>query len=607
MSASSSAPSSTNPLVDDAFIDLLLYEHLDAVALTELPAFADHSRETFDLYLAAVRRFAREELFPTYRPMDQEPPVLRDGTVVTHPSLPHLFRSMVDLGVMTATRPESVGGQQLPQLVATLATSYLMAGNLSAYGYVGLTHGAAHLIEAYGTEALKDAYMKPMYAGEWNGTMALTEPHAGSSLGDVTTRATPSAAGHHLIRGSKIFISGADNTMVDNVVHLTLARIEGAPPGSAGISLFAVPKKRLEGGRLVPNDVRVSQVIHKIGWKGLPSTALEYGDEGDCHGYLVGEEHRGLRYMFQMMNEARLMVGMNGAATASVAYHEARLYALSRPQGRGLGQLPSSPVVPIVQHADVRRMLLRQKAIVEGSLALLATTARFADVAQHGADEAPRERAQALLDLLTPIAKTFPAERGFDANALAVQVLGGYGYTSEYLPESYLRDQRLNSIHEGTTGIQSLDLLGRKLGARGGAGLFALAQEVRGTLQAAVSHDVPSELVTAVGDAAQVLEKLVGELLARGQRGDTEGMLAHSADFLDLMGTFVVAWQWLALYVVAQRSTQAGATQHAVRDDALRCTAQYFINTELPRVQLLAALCRNAEDSYVKMRPEWFA
>ena len=601
-----SAESSPNPLVDDAFIDLLLFEHVDAVGLTQLPAFAEHSRETFELYLGAVRRFAREELFATYKPMDLEPPTLRDGRVITHASLPHLFRSMVELGVLTATRPESVGGQQLPQVVAALATSYLMAANLSAYGYIGLTHGAAHLIEAYGSDTLRETYMRPMYAGEWTGTMALTEPHAGSSLGDVTTRATPTSAGHYLIKGSKIFISGADHTVADNIVHLTLARIEGAPPGSAGISLFAVPKRRLEGQALVPNDVRVSQVIHKIGWRGLPSTALEYGDDGDCHGYLVGEPHRGLRYMFQMMNEARLMVGMNGAATASVAYHEARLYALSRPQGRALGALPSSEVVPIIEHADVRRMLLRQKAIVEGSLAVLATTARYADVAQHGRDDAERERAQALLDLLTPIAKTFPAERGFEANALAVQVLGGYGYTSEYLPESYLRDQRLNSIHEGTTGIQSLDLLGRKLGARGGAGLMALADEVGMTLRAAKAHDVPAGLVQAVSDAAATVSGLVPQLLARGQRGDTQGMLAHSADFLDLLGTFVVGWQWLALYVVAQRSTASGATAREARDEGLRCTAQYYLTTELPRVHLLATLCREAEDSYVKMRPEWF-
>ncbi|MCB9661802.1 MAG: acyl-CoA dehydrogenase [Sandaracinaceae bacterium] len=601
-----SASSASNPLVDDAFVDLLLYEHLDAAGLTSLPAFADHSRETFDLYLGAVRRFAREELFATYKPMDLEPPVLRDGQVITHPTLPRLFRSMVELGVLTATRPEEVGGQQLPHVVATLATAYLMAANLSAYGYVGLTHGAAHLIEAFGSDALKDAYMKPMYAGDWNGTMALTEPHAGSSLGDVTTRAMPTDRGHHLIRGSKIFISGADHTMVDNVVHLTLARIDGAPAGSKGISLFAVPKRRWQDGQLVPNDVRVSQVIHKIGWRGLPSTALEYGDDGDCHGYLVGEENQGLRYMFQMMNEARLMVGMNGAATASVAYHEARLYALSRPQGRGLGQLPSSPIVPIIEHADVRRMLIRQKAFVEGSLAVLATTARYADVAQHGVSEAERERAQVLLDLLTPIAKTFPAERGFEANALAVQVLGGYGYTSEYLPESYLRDQRLNSIHEGTTGIQSLDLVGRKLGAKGGAGLTALAEEVRKTLADAEAHAVPAALVTALRDAAGTVSALVPELLGRGMRGDAAGMLSHSADFLDLLGTLVVGWQWLALYVVAQRSTAAGATQHAARDEGLRCTAQYFLTTELPRVALLAALCRSAEDSYVKMRPEWF-
>ena len=349
-------------------------------------------------------------------------------------------------------------------------------------------------------------------------------------------------------------------------------------------------------------------MIHKVGWKGLPSLVINFGEQGDCHGWLVGQPHQGLAYMFQMMNEARIMVGVNGMATASVAYHEAIHYAHDRRQGRPAGARdPRAPQVAIIEHPDVRRMLLRQKAIVEGGLSLIIQAAGFHDRAEHHPDPDVRQGNQRLLDVLTPVAKSFPAERGFEANALALQIHGGYGYSSEYLPEAWLRDQKLNSIHEGTTGIQSLDLLGRKLGARGGAGLFALAQEVRSTLKAAARHEVPAELVTAVSDAAQVLEKLVGELLARGQRGDTEGMLAHSADFLDLMGTFVVAWQWLALYVVAQRSTQGGAAQNATRDEALRCTAQYFINTELPRVALLAALCRNAEDSYVKMRPEWFA
>ena len=386
-----------NPLVDDGVVELLLQHHVRLPELLSLPAYEDHSEETVRLYLDSIRAFSRSALFPTYKPMDEAPPELTPEGVITHPSLPALYEQMVELGALTATRPVEVGGQQLPHSVAVLASAYLSAANLSAYCYLGLTHGAAHLIEAFGSEELRERYMTPMYEGRFAGTMALTEPHAGSSLGDLTTRATPTEDGHYLLRGSKIFISGGDQRVTENIVHLTIARIEGAPAGSRGISLFAVPKRRptREGG-WEPNDIRVSQVIHKIGWKGLPSVALEYGDEGDCHGYLVGEPNQGLRYMFQMMNEARLMVGMSASATASVAYHEARRYALDRPQGRPVGQPASSEQVPIVQHPDVRRMLLRQKAIVDGSLALLVTTARYADLAANAASDEERTRAQAL-------------------------------------------------------------------------------------------------------------------------------------------------------------------------------------------------------------------
>ncbi|MDH3485883.1 MAG: acyl-CoA dehydrogenase family protein, partial [Myxococcales bacterium] len=322
----------TNPLIDDGLIDFLLYDVLDAESLCELEAYEHHSKETFDLFLDSIRRLARQDLLPTYKPMDEELPEFREGRIVTHPALPNLWRKMVEVGVLTGTRPEAVGGQQIPMLMHTMATAYLMAANLSAYGYIGLTLGAAHLIEAFGSDEVKARFMKPMYEGEWTGTMALTEPHAGSSLADLTTTATPTDDDYYLIKGSKIFISGADHSVTENVVNLTLARIKGAPSGTKGISLFAIPRLRPKNGELVPNDVTVAGLIHKIGWRGLPSLALEFGDVGDCHGWLVGEPNQGLRYMFQMMNEARIMIGVNGAATASAAYHEARSYALERRQ-----------------------------------------------------------------------------------------------------------------------------------------------------------------------------------------------------------------------------------------------------------------------------------
>lgn len=593
-------PAQGNPLIDDGLVDFLLYTVLDAESLCRLESYQQHSKETFDLYIDSVRRFARQDLWPTYKPMDEHPPVFRDGRIHTHPALPALFEQMVDLGVLTATRPESVGGQQMPLLVHTLASAYLMAANLGAYGFIGLTHGAAHLIEAFGSDELKTRFMERMYDGEWTGTMALTEPHAGSSLADITTTATPTNDDYYLIKGSKIFISGADHGITDNVVNLTLARIEGAPEGTKGISLFAVPKLREDGGGLISNDVTVAGLIHKIGWRGLPSLALEFGDEGDCRGWLVGEPNQGLRYMFQMMNEARIMVGVNAAATASVAYHESRLYALDRKQGRKLGTRDRNPV-PIIEHADVRRMLLRQKAIVEGSLALLATVAKYMDVAERGANEQERERAQLLLDLLTPVAKTFPAERGFEANALAIQIHGGYGYTSEYLPEAFLRDQKLNTLHEGTSGIQSMDLLGRKVMSKGGAPLRALAEELTKTIGRARESGCDRDLCDALEKAVETVGATTMELGRRGMSGDTDGMLGHSFDYLDMFATLVIGWQWMVMDAAA-RTSSISATQKR----GIEAAAQYWIQTEIPRIAILANLCLSNERSYIDAEADWF-
>ncbi|KPK17325.1 MAG: acyl-CoA dehydrogenase [Myxococcales bacterium SG8_38] len=593
-------PAQGNPLIDDGLVDFLLYAVLDAESLCQLEAYQQHSKETFDLYIDSVRRFARQDLWPTYKPMDENPPVFRDGRIHTHPGLPALFEQMVDLGVLSATRSESVGGQQMPMLVHTLASAYLMAANLGAYGFIGLTHGAAHLIEAFGDDELKTQFMERMYAGEWTGTMALTEPHAGSSLADITTTATPTDHDYYLIKGSKIFISGADHGITDNVINLTLARIEGAPEGTKGISLFAVPKLREEGGRLVSNDVTVAGLIHKIGWKGLPSLALEFGDEGDCRGWLVGEPNQGLRYMFQMMNQARIMVGVNAAATASAAYHESRLYALDRKQGRKLGTRDSEPV-PIIEHADVRRMLLRQKAIVEGSLALLATVAKYADVADHGTTEQERERAQLLLDLLTPVAKTFPAERGFEANALAIQIHGGYGYTSEYLPEAFMRDQKLNSLHEGTSGIQSMDLLGRKVMSKGGAPLRALAEELTSAIGRARESGCDRDLCDALERAVETVGATTMQLGQRGMSGDTDGMLGHSWDYLDMFATLVIGWQWLLMDAAAHTSSIS-----ETRRRGIEAAARYWIQTEIPRISILANLCLSNERSYIDAEADWF-
>jgi alkylation response protein AidB-like acyl-CoA dehydrogenase len=599
----------SNPLVDDRDVELILDEVLDVTHLMRLPYFADHDRETVTMFIASARDLARDALLPAYRALDADPPRLVDGRVLVHPRMRDLFARLTALGVISAPRPQRVGGDQVPLTVFALATVYLMAGNLSAYAYAGLTQGAAHLLEAFGDDTLRSTYMTRMYRGEWTGTMALTEPQAGSSLADVTTVAELTADGHYLLRGSKIFISGGDHDLTDNVVHMTLARIAGAPPGMKGVSLFCVPKRRLEGTALVDNDVAVTGLIHKIGWRGLPSLALAYGERGDCRGWLVGEPHQGIRYMFQMMNEARIMVGLNGVATASVAYHESLAYARVRTQGRPSGAKDAAaPPVAIVQHADVRRMLLRQKAIVEGALVLLVRVSWYADLAGHATDEAERGHAGRLLELLTPIAKSFPAEKGFESNALALQIHGGYGYSSEYLPEAWLRDQKLNSIHEGTTGIQAADLLGRRAMANQGAGLAAIATEIERTCARATAAGVTPRWIEDVKRAVGVVATLTAELGRRGLAGDVEGMMLHASDYLDLFSTIVIAWQWLDLAAVAHEAL-AGALPrgNAARDagyyQAKLAAAQYWLTTELPRIDHLATLCRDAEDSYARLDP----
>jgi alkylation response protein AidB-like acyl-CoA dehydrogenase len=578
-----------NALISDTFVDFLISEVLDVKSMYQWPAFQGHSDETIGPWISANRRVARESLFPFYKAIDEAPPKFVDGHIVMHKKMHAAWNELVSLDVISATRT-------LPMCVTALSNAYLMAGNLSAFAMLGLTAGAAHLIEAFGNESVKAMFLEAMTSGKWSGTMALTEPHAGSSLGDITTRASPMVGHGFQIRSSKIFISGGDQDITENIVHLVLARIDGAPIGTKGISLFAVPKFRVENGKFIPNDVQVSGVIHKIGWRGLPSLALNFGEESNCTGWLVGTANSGLRHMFQMMNEARLMVGAHAAATASVGFHESLAYAMERRQGRALGSTNvDSPQVPLTQHADVRRMLLRQKAIVEGSLALLAMTAKYADISAHSPVETERARAKLLLDLLTPVAKTFASEKGYESNALALQIHGGYGYSSEYLVESLLRDQKLNSIHEGTSGIQGLDLLSRKVMAGQGAALMALAHEFN-----RAANGVHGFNVTEFKSGIDMFIDLTSMLGMKGISGDLEGMLGHSSDYMELTSILVVAWVWLTL-----------ANAVSARGDnfskGIKSAAAYWISTEVPRVPALVKLCQENERSYLDVQPEWFS
>jgi butyryl-CoA dehydrogenase len=567
--------------------------------LAELPRFAEHDRQTLELFIGGCRRFAREVLFPTYKPMDERAAYYENGRVHCHPLMKSIYPQLTELGLLRANRDFHDDGQQLPAPILMAALAYLTAANLSAIGYLSLTMGAAHLLESFGSESLQRTYMDPMLAGRWTGTMALTEPHAGSGLTDLSTKAVPTADGHYRLTGSKVFISGGDNDFAENIVHLALARIEGAPPGIKGISLFCVPRLRVEQGALVDNDCTTAGTFHKLGFRGLPSIALNFGERGDCHGYLVGEPNQGITCMFQMMNEARIGVGMTGMATAMVAYEQALQYAKERPQGRLFGMRSHEPPVPIIQHADVKRMLLRQKAICEGAFALLVRCSKYADLATHGPDEAVRRRANTLLELLTPVAKSFPAEKGFESNVLSIQVHGGYGYTSEYLPEAWMRDQKLNSLHEGTTGIQSLDLLGRKVLQSQGQTLLTFAEEVQQTLARAESAGVDAALCEGLRGALDALQRATTAVGGVAMQGNIARALQNSVDYLDLFSTLVIGWSWVEMAAAAREKLAAPlpADARPFYEGKLRA-AQYWFKNEMPRIRTLAEILVEADDAF---------
>jgi butyryl-CoA dehydrogenase len=584
----------SNPVLEDRTIDFLLYDVFAVDELCTHAYFSDHSRETFDLFLASCRKVAREYMLPAYIEMDADAPRLEGERVVTRPQMKELWRRICELDILSASQPYESDGGQLPFSIVTTALAYLYGSNVGVAGFAGLTFSAAHLIDAFGSEELRENFMPKMFTGQWTGTMALTEPQAGSSLADLRSSATPLDNGRYSIRGSKIFISGGDQDFSENIVNMVLARIDGAPAGTRGISLFAVPRRRPEGDELVDNDISNAGMVHKLGWRALPAMLQNYGERGDCQGWLVGEPHSGLRYMFQMMNESRIGVGLSGAATASVAYHEALGYAKERKQGRPLGASMDSDPVAIIEHADVRRMLLRQKSIVEGSLALYMANARYYDLAAHSDDPEERKRAQQLCDLLTPMTKSFPAEMGFESNALAVQVLGGYGYSTEYRPQAWLRDQKLNSLHEGTTGIQGMDLLGRKVLKSGGASLQLLGQVVGADLAAAKAAGVPGERLTAMQAGLGSIAGTVAKLGAKAGT-DLEATMRNSTDFLSMCSIAVVGWLWIKMETAALRRDGSDFERGKQR------ASQYWFATEMPRIALLAERIAAADDSFAAM------
>jgi len=586
-----------------------LYEVLDAEALTQRPRFAEHNRETFDAALNTARTIAEKYFAPHNRKGDEHEPRYENGEALLIPEVKPAVDAFLEAGFLNATRDFEAGGMQLPTLLSQACFAHFQAANAGTTAYPFLTMGAANLIESFGSDEQKRLFLQPMIEGRFFGTMALTEPHAGSSLADIRTRAEPAADGSYRLRGNKIFISGGDHPLSENIVHMVLAKLPDAPPGVKGISLFIVPKFLVNAdGSLGPrNDVLLAGLFHKMGWRGTTSTALNFGDNGQCVGYLVGKPHQGLACMFQMMNEARIGVGMGAVMLGYAGYLYSLEYARQRPQGRlPDNKDPATAAVPIIGHSDVKRMLLTQKAYVEGAFDLGLYAARLFDETQSGETETQRQHAHELLDLLTPIVKSWPSEFCLKANELAIQILGGHGYTREYPVEQYYRDNRLNPIHEGTHGIQSLDLLGRKLAQNGGAGLKQLVRLIAGTCKQARAFASLDHLRTPLEQLQIRLQSVTLGLLGDLAQGQVNLALANSALYLKAFGHCVIGWRWLQQAIHAEQGLALGnPADHDFYQGKLQA-ARYFLTWEVPGCHNELALLEARDDTCLSMRDEWF-
>ncbi len=599
----------TDTLIDRRDLAFQLYEVLNTETLTERERFREHSKETFEAVIETADKMAREKFATHNSAADKNEPKFENGQVTMLPEVKAAFDAYAEAGFIAGRYDYELGGMQLPETVMAACNGFFTAANPGTAGYPFLTTAAANLIRVFGTDQQKTTYLPHMLSGRFSGTMALTEPHAGSSLADIRTSATPTEQGHYLIKGAKIYISGGEQSLTENIVHMVLAKIKGAPAGVKGISLFIVPKFRVgaDGEPGERNGVSLAGLIHKLGYRGTTSTALSFGDDAPCHGYLVGEPHQGLKYMFQMMNEARLGVGFGAAVIGYRGYMHSLAYAKERLQGRKPSEKdPHSPQVPIIEHADVRRMLLAQKSWCEGALALCLYGARLMDDQHTHPDPTVREEAGKLLDLLTPVIKAWPSEYGPKANDLAIQVYGGAGYTREYPVEQCWRDNRLNPIHEGTNGIQALDLLGRKLWQDQSHGLQILMQQMQVDLQAA-DNERCQQWALSLSETLQQAVKVTQRLGQRLMAGESDRVLANASCYLHLFGNIVVAWMWLRQANAATRGLAQAATD-AERNfyQGKLQAAQYFFHWELPTVAQDLVLLRNLDDTCLAMKKEWF-
>jgi alkylation response protein AidB-like acyl-CoA dehydrogenase len=574
-------------ITDKRDVEFVIHEQLNAESLADLcDDFADFNKKTINMVISEAKNFAVKELLPANKEGDEQGCTLENGVVKTPESFKRLFDIFNEGEWLAVTEPPEWGGQGMPRTVASAAAEYFNGANFPFMMYPGLTQGAGHLVEKFGTQEQKDIYLKNMFTGKWTGTMLLTEPGAGSDVGALTTKAVPNGDGTYSITGEKIFISGGDHDLAENIIHPVLARIEGAPEGSKGISLFLVPKYRVnEDGSIGEfNDVICTGLEHKMGIHGNSTCSLSLGSKGNCIGTLLGEENKGMKAMFLMMNEARRLVGFQGFACATAAYMYALDYARNRIQGKNLLQFmdPDAKSVNILTHPDVRRQLMQMKVYVEGMRSLLYFVQYCADMASHAPTDEEKDKYQGFVEVLTPIAKGYVTDRSFEICSQGMQVYGGYGFIEEYPMAQLLRDCRITLIYEGTNGIQAMDLLGRKLGLNKGKPIMDLFGEMQKSV--ARGKGIP-ELEAAAAKVEEAMNKLAEVAIHMGQTAMSDKVLnafANAHPFQDATGDVTMAWMLLWRATIAAEKLEKAKRKDKPFYEGIIKSLQYFVDTQLP-------------------------
>ena len=574
-------------IADRRDVDFVLHEQLGVEALSQHDIFAEFNKKTIDLIISEARNLAIKEILPTQVESDREGTPFDAGKVTVPESFHRVWELFKEGEGLAMIEDPQWGGQGMPRTVALAASDYMNGANFAFMMYAGLTHGAGKLVETFGTAEQKELFLKNMYSGEWTGTMLLTEPEAGSDVGALTTTAVKNEDGTYSLTGNKIFISSGEHDLAANIIHPVLARIEGAPEGTGGISLFIVPKFWVnEDGSLGEfNDVVCTGVEEKMGIHGNATCSMSLGSKGQCRGYLLGEENKGMRAMFVMMNEARLLVGIQAFACATASYLYAVNYARQRVQGRHLLNMldKSAPSVPIIQHPDIRRMLLTMKSYVEGMRSLLYYVGMCEDKISISDSEEEKARYQGIIDLLIPVAKGYVSDKALEVCNLGVQIYGGYGYIKEYPMEQLLRDCRITPIYEGTNGIQAMDLLGRKLGMNKGKPIMDLMVEIQHTIADAKANSKTTGLAAKVEKALNKLGEVALNLGQTAMSPKVMAAFAHAYPFMEVAGDVVRAWQLLWRATLAARKLDNGARKKdAVFYEGQLKSAEFFIHTLLP-------------------------